>query len=257
MQKTTVKVASYPISSVEKALGVLNMLADRKTLRVKEVSRELLIAPSTAHRLLAMFEQSGFLHQKGRNSFYTVGPALARVATVISDHLDIETAIRPQLLELVSEFNETALVCVLREDHAVFLDCVESSRGVRAVSQTGRVVPAHVVAGGKALLAELSPTDLVRVYPGEYLKRMTRKSLATRTALFDDLRRIRDRGFATNTEESEPRFAAYAAAVRDRVGHARAAIVLAGPASRFRRYEPGRIAAAVRAACAAAGAALE
>jgi DNA-binding IclR family transcriptional regulator len=254
--KTGPLPAAYPIGSVGKALGVLRMLTDRKTLRVTEVSRELLIAPSTAHRLLAMFEQCGFLQQKDRNSFYTVGPALAEIATVISEQLDIETAIRPHMLGLVHEFNETALLCVLRGDRAVFLDCVESTRGLRAVSQTGRAVPAHIVAGGKALLAELSPAELACVYPREDLKRVTHKTLATRTALLNDLRRIRDRGFATNSEESEPRFAAYAAAVRDRVGQARAAIVLAGPASRFRRYDPLRIAAAVRAACADAGAAL-
>jgi DNA-binding IclR family transcriptional regulator len=70
------------------------------------------------------------------------------------------------------------------------------------------------------------------------------------------LRRIRDRGYATNAEESELHFAACASVVRDRAGSSRAAIVLAGPASRFKRYEVGRIVAAVRAACTNASAAL-
>jgi DNA-binding IclR family transcriptional regulator len=250
------RAASYPIGSVGKALALLGLLRDHQTLRVMEVSRELRIAPSTAHRLLAMFEQFGFLHQEERNSAYTIGPALVEVATAITGHLDIETAVRPHLIDLARELNETALLCILRGDRSLYLDAVESTHSLRAVSQNGRSVAAYATAGGKALLAELSLPELRRIFPDEDLKRMTPKTMATRTSLFNELRRIRERGFAVNAEESELHFAACAAVVRDRVGFARAAIVLAGPAARFRRYEPGRIAASVRAACANASAAL-
>jgi DNA-binding IclR family transcriptional regulator len=250
------QAASYPIGSVGKALALLRLLQDHHTLRVTEVSRELGIAPSTAHRLLAMFEQFGFLHQEERNSAYTIGPALVEIATSIAGHLDIETAVRPHLIDLVHEVNETALLCILRGDRSLYLDAVESTHGLRAVSQNGRSIAAYATAGGKALLAELSAPELRRIFPHEDLKRMTHKTLATRTSLQNELRRIRDRGYAMNAEESELHFAACASVVRDRVGFARAAIVLAGPASRLRRYEPGRIAAAVRAACANASAAL-
>ena len=250
------RVASYPIGSVGKALGLLSLLQDRKTVRVTEVSRELGIAPSTAHRLLAMFEQFGFLHQEERNSVYTIGPALVEIATSIAGHLDIETAIRPHLNALAQEINETALLCILRGDRVVYLDAVESTHSLRAVSQNGRTIAAHATAGGKALLAELSVPELHRIYPNEDLGRMTPKTLAARTSLTNELRRIRDRGYALNAEESELHFAACASVVRDRAGVSRAAIVLAGPASRLRRYEAGRVPAAVRAACASASAAL-
>jgi DNA-binding IclR family transcriptional regulator len=248
--------SSYPIGSVGKALALLGLLQDHQRLRVMEVSRELGIAPSTAHRLLAMFEQSGLLHQEERNSVYTIGPELVKIATSITGHLDIETVALPHMIELVRELNETAHVCVLRGGSAVFLECVESSHSLRAVSRKGRAIPAYATAGGKALLSELSPLELERIFPSEDLPRLTRKTLTTRTALRNELRRIRERGYSVNGEESELDFAACAAVVRDRAGVARASIVVAGPASRFKRYESGRVAAAVRAACAAASAAL-
>lgn len=246
--------ASYPIGSVAKALGLLRLLGDHQSLRVTDVSRELGVAPSTAHRLLAMFEQFGYLQQAERNSVYSIGPALVEIATSITGQLDIETTVRPHLLDLVREVNETALLCILRGDRSLYLDAVESSHSLRAVSRNGRSIPAYATAGGKALLAELSPAELQRIFPHEDLKRITPKTLATRSALLNELRRIRERGYAMNAEESELHFAACAAVVRDRAGSARAAIVLAGPAARFRRYETGRIAAAVRAACANASA---
>jgi DNA-binding IclR family transcriptional regulator len=248
--------ATYPIGSVGKALALLGLLRDHQTLRVMEVSRELSIAPSTAHRLLAMFEQAGFLCHEERNSVYTVGPALVETASSISGHIDLETALRPYLIELVREVNETALLCILRGDRAVYVDAVESDQGLRAVSQNGRSIVAHATAGGKALLAALSSLELYRIYPDEDLRRLTHKTVTSRAVLVNELRRIRERGYAHNAQESELHFAACAAVVADRAGRARAAIVLAGPASRFRRYEAGRVAAAVRAACANAASAL-
>ena len=256
MQNVVGPAATYPIGSVGKALALFKLLEGRQSFRVMEVSRELNVAPSTAHRLLAMFEQAGFLCQQEPNSVYTIGPALVSMATSIAAHLDIGKIMQPHLIDLVSEVNETGHVCVLDGDKAVFIDCVESRAGLRAVSRVGRRIPAYATAAGKALLAELSPGDLERIFPSEDLRRLTRKTIASRTALKNELRHIRERGYAVNGEESELDFAACAAVVRDRSGLARASIVVAGPASRFRRYKEGQIPAAVRAACAHASAAL-
>lgn len=250
MQKTRENETVYPINSVGKALALLQLIPTHDRLRVTDVSRELGIAPSTAHRLLTMFERAGLLVQRDRHSVYTIGPELVGLATLISGHLDIETLARPHLVDLVRELNETVHVCVLRGSHVLFVDCVESTHTLRAVSRKGRSIPAYATAGGKALLAELSPADLDRVFPDEALPQLTRKTLGSRAALNRELRRVIERGYATNAEESELDFAACAAVVRDVSGRARASIVVAGPASRFKRYEPGKVAATLRAACA-------
>lgn len=232
------------------------MLGHNQRLRVNEVSRGLGVAPSTAHRLLVMFERADLLSHHRRNSFYTIGPALVDLATAIAEHLDIEAVVHPHLVDLAAAVNETAHLCVLRGPDVVFLDCVESTHGVRAVSRVGRTIPAYATASGKALLAELSPLQLQRLYPKEDLSRLTRRTLQGRSALSNELRRCRERGYAVNAEESELDFSAFAAVIRDRAGTARGSLVVAGPITRFKRYPAGKIAEAVRAACAAAGAAL-
>jgi len=145
---------------------------------------------------------------------------------------------------------------VLVGTHVSFLDCVESSQALRAVSRVGRTIPAYATASGKALLAELTEREIDALFPHEDLKRLTRKTLGTRSDLLSELRRIRERGYAKNAEESELDFAAYASVVRDAAGLARASIVVAGPASRLKRYDAGRVPAALKSACAAASAAL-
>ena len=247
---------SYPIHSVEKALALLGLLKDHDRLRVTDVSRELHIAPSTAHRLLAMFEHACLLSQPKRSAPYQVGPALVELVTRLASQLDIATVVRPHLAQLVREVDETAHVCILRDDKVVFLDCIESSQALRAVSRKGQAIFAHATSGGKALLAELSESEVERIFPREELNRLTRKTIASRASLINELRRTRARGYAKNAEESILAFSSFASVIRDRAGYARASIVMAGPAARIRRYEAGRLEAAVRAACAHASAAL-
>jgi DNA-binding IclR family transcriptional regulator len=252
MRKTT---RSETVGAVEKALTLMVLLKRKGKVRVVDVSRELGIAPSTAHRLLATFERHGFVKQETENTMYAIGAELVELATSISHQLDIGTRIRPYLTRLVEEIDETVHLCVLRGDKVYFLDCVECSHSIRAVSRKGRSIYAYATASGKALLAELTLPELHRIFPLEDLSKMTRKTIATRELLQGELRRTRERGYATNLSESELDFAAFAAVVRDRVGIARAAIVIAGPAKRLKRINDGRIVAALRATCAEASAA--
>jgi IclR family transcriptional regulator, acetate operon repressor len=48
------KKPMYPIEAVDNALRLLQLLRDGGKLRLKEAAAELGVAPSTAHRLLAM-----------------------------------------------------------------------------------------------------------------------------------------------------------------------------------------------------------
>jgi DNA-binding IclR family transcriptional regulator len=235
---------------------LLTILQSRRHIRVIDVSRELGVAPSTAHRLLAVFERFRFVEQASSHGRYAIGPALVEIASSVSRHRDIELILRPHVSALATELNETAHSCVLRGDKVLFLESIECSHAVRAVSRTGRALPAYATASGKALLAELPDAELLQLFPHEELARLTRKTITKRSTLLAELRRIRERGYATNLSESERDFAACAAVVRDRQGIARASIVVAGPAVRLRRFEAGRFAATVVAACTDASAAL-
>ncbi len=73
------------------------------------------------------------------------------------------------------------------------------------------------------------------------MPRLTSKTLTTRSTLFNDLRRVRERGYATHIEESERQMVAYACPMRDESGIARAALVVAGPVARFKTYQASSI----------------
>ena len=53
-RKPVQKRPTYSIEAVDNALQLLQLLRDGGTLRLKDAAEELGVAPSTAHRLLAM-----------------------------------------------------------------------------------------------------------------------------------------------------------------------------------------------------------
>src|SRR5437763_16212817 len=67
---------AYPIASVDRALRLLLLVAQRSRLRLSEASEALGVAPSTAHRLLAMLVFHDLVRQEDRYA-YVPGPALA------------------------------------------------------------------------------------------------------------------------------------------------------------------------------------
>ena len=59
----TTAAPKYPIESVDNALRLLVTLRDSGSITVQEASRQLEVAPSTAHRLLQMLHYHGFVEQ--------------------------------------------------------------------------------------------------------------------------------------------------------------------------------------------------
>jgi IclR family transcriptional regulator, acetate operon repressor len=247
-------VSGYPIESVANALKLLLVFRDRPAVRVAEAGRILGVARSTAHRLLAMLAQFGFVTQDARTRAYHAGPALLAIGTSVMANEDIQTAVRPHLESLVSMFGETAHVCTLRGTDIVFLACVESARALRSGDRSGTALPAHATSAGKALLAALGDAAVRERYPGEVLPAVTRRTIRSRTALLRELQNIRERGYAINNAESEAGLAALSCVIYSRSGEPRGSITISGPEARFRTVDRARMAAALRNACNAASA---
>ena len=236
----------YPIESVDNALRLLLLLRTTPLLTVQQVSAELRVAPSTAHRLLAMLRHRGFVEQDTGTRAYRAGPVLTEVGLSAIHELDIRRAVRPHLERLVADVHETAHLTVLRGATVLFIDGVESPRILRAAARVGHSLPAHATASGSVMLATLPEETLKELYPDERLEPLTKRTITSRRALLARLADVRERGYAVNKGESEDDLVAVAVAIRTGEGLARGAITIAGPATRFDAEAAVRAAPLVR-----------
>lgn len=116
---------------------------------------------------------------------------------------------RDLVAELVAKVDET--VCLLTFDavsrEARFVICQESAKPIQYVVPVGSLAPLHAGAAGKAILAHLPRAE----WPRAPLRRYSRNTITSLTALERDLEEVRRRRFATSIGEHLPDAAGVAA----------------------------------------------
>jgi len=218
---------------VDHALELLDLFALRRRLTVGEVATHLGVAPSTASRLVAMLQARGYVGREADSRAYVVGTKLRDVGLAAVRELDIRSQVHPYLEALSADTGETVQIGILQGQTVVFLDCVEGWQSLRVTSRVGELLPAHSLASGKALLAELTPQAFLELYPREKLHAVTRRTTTSRSSLQRELALVAKRGYATAFCESVDDVSTVAVSVRDVIGRVRCALSIAAPASRL------------------------
>jgi DNA-binding IclR family transcriptional regulator len=220
---------AYPIESVGNALRLLLLLREHKQLRVSECARELGVARSTAHRLMAMLEHYGFLRRDAAGRTYRAGEALLSLGLAAVNGLDIRARARPFMEALRDEVDET-VVLVLQEGRTVrFVDAVEATRALRVGGRVGLTLPAHSTSAGLAILAGMEPDEVRALYPDDSASGRT----GARMPLDEILAAVREVGYAVAYTDTDVEIGAVGVAIPESVGATRAALAIAAPASRL------------------------
>jgi DNA-binding IclR family transcriptional regulator len=220
------------IGAVANALELMQLFAGGRAVQVNQASRTLGLSRSTVHRLLATLMVYGYVEQDPSTKAYLPGPALTGMGLATVQGGAVSAQARGALTALADATRDTVHVMVLRGDHVLCLDSVESPQPVRTPSRIGWNLPSHSTAGGKALLAELSDAEVEAIFPDPIIHGLARTSPLRRVDLLADLELVRARGYATNFGESEPYVTAVAAVLRDGSHHAIAALSVTAPRSR-------------------------
>jgi DNA-binding IclR family transcriptional regulator len=220
--------------SVSKSLRLLLLLASHESMRVTELSQELNVAVSTAHRLLNIMRGHDFVEQDLNSRRYRLGPAALKLGRQTQGDRNLVAVGHPHLARLRAEVDETVNLVVLDGGDAFFVDGVESRQAVRVATRTGARLPAYATAGGKVLLAYL-PHAILRSYYPENLRRITDSTLPDLPALEHELQQVRERGCALNIGEHLTEVCAIGVPVNGRDGRPIAAVTVAGPSTRWNR----------------------
>ncbi len=239
------------VQAIARAGQVLRALEPHpEGLALGELSAAVGLPKSTVHRLVGALAAEDLVSSRP-GARIVLGAALARLSAATA--LSLPNALRPALKQLRCRVEETVDLAVLDGTSMRFVDQLPASHRLRAVSAVGARFPLHCTANGKALLAAMPPQDALALLPAR-LQRTTPKTIASRSALLEELARIRRRGVAFDREEHTQGICAVGAAVLDAAGPV-AAISVPVPTPRFGGNEK-RYAAEVRAAAEEASALL-
>lgn len=233
----------YPVESVDRALRLLLMFREHQEIRLSRVRDELKVGQSTAHRLMAMLVYHGFAAQDPATRVYRAGPALFEIGLAVVRNLDIRAAARPVLESLAAATGETVHLGLLEGNEVRFIDVVESELALRVSGRVGRRLPAHATSLGKAMLAAMTDDRVRALYPREALAAVTGRTMTRRSDLLAELERIRARGYARNSGESEEGVSSTGVAIVHPARGVLGAITIAVPLSRMTGQKEERHAA--------------
>lgn len=220
-----------PVQSVDRAVTILEVLAELGEGGVTEISQRLDVHKSTAFRLVTALEARGLVEQVGDRGKYRLGMAVVRLAGAVADQLDVTRRARPACEDLAARTGETVNVAVADGDAAINVDQVRGASSVVTHNWIGERTPLHATSSGKVLMA-FSPPVRAAGLSGR-LRRFTDGTLTRRRDLEDALEKIAVDGFAATLEELEVGLNAVAAPVRGPDGVVVAALSVSGPAYRL------------------------
>ena len=228
---------SQSIRAVERALDILLCFSKQTPeLTMTQIAEQVGLYKSTVHRLLATLEGRRFVQRNPDTGIYRPGIRLLQMVYLTLEHNDLRRLAAPFLLHLWEQQHETIDLAVLDDTDVIYLDVLESPQRVKLAAAIGQRLPAHSTASGKAILA-FTPEETVRRILKDGMPQFTQHTLCSPEALFENLRHIREQGFALSLEEYEEGINAVAAPILDLNDQSIAAVAVAGPAYRFNREQ--------------------
>lgn len=187
---------------LEKLFGMLELFTvERPEWTVTQLSRELGLPFSTAHRIAGGLEQHGFL-ERTASSAYRLGASAVDLGRRAYLSLDLRALSAPALRWLHRETDETCSLAVT-DERVLGARCIDSHRGrypFRLYADVQSVSPLHAGAIGKALLARGSDDVLTRVLESE-LQPCAAGTITDPVRLRRELAKVRSTGYAFDDQE--------------------------------------------------------
>lgn len=190
-------------SVIDRLLDILLLYKEGKeSWSIDDIATMLDLPKSTCYRLVRALQERGFLEKSGTSS-YQLGINFMRLSSVaLSSNRDIRLMAMPSMKRIADTAKESVSLMRLMNRQVVCVETIEGQYSLRVSMQQGRIQPLHAGASSRVLLANLPEEDW-----GKYLEfpltRFTETTITDFDALCENLKRVRQQGYAISDGEIE------------------------------------------------------
>jgi DNA-binding IclR family transcriptional regulator len=215
--------------SVERALRVLEELADHGPRGVSELAAALGLDKSAVSRMMKTLSALGYAELAGQRGRYELGPKILYLGRHYLDESNLLVEARPFLKELAGAVHATTVIAMPVGAHVLVLHNHPSPERLRVQVVVGETLAPHASAMGKVLLATMLKKERARFLGAAPLARFTPSTITDRRSLDALLVRVAREGYAIESGEEHEGVGCIAAPVREKGGRWFAAISATGP----------------------------
>lgn len=216
---------------VRQAANVIDLLdffaAHQRPATLAEIARALAWPRSSTFNLLATLSGRGLLYEPWSRGGYYPAPALSTLVQRIERAQPVPAALLALLQALVEATGETAVLAAPSGANALFIAAVESPQAVRYTAAPGKLIPLHVTATGRALLAQMGPAERAALLRRAHFERYTATTLMTPAAVEEEITRSLARGWFQGHAEYTADLGGVALPLA--LPHRQLAVLVAGP----------------------------
>ncbi|MDB5661323.1 MAG: IclR family transcriptional regulator [Cypionkella sp.] len=247
-KSTTDKTEQNTVQALDRALGLLKLLADSAGLTLSELTEQSALPVATVFRALVTLQRHGMVELEDPGQVWHIGPGTFRAASAFLKRTKVTERARAPMESLMVATGETVSLGIEAAGEVLFLAQVETTADLRAFFPPGTTGLMHLCAPGKALLAWYPERKTAEILKRKGLARATTLSLSSIESLERDLSRSRSRGFAIDDQERAEGMRGVAAPIFNAFSEPVAAIGIAGPSFRMGLSDATRFGSLVRAA---------
>jgi DNA-binding IclR family transcriptional regulator len=234
--------------SAEKSLDILDLYnAEIRELSVAQIAERLHQPQSSVYRHLRLLKEKGFVIESGVG-LYRLGYRFLDLAKIVKMDNSISTIALPSMRRLTQETGETSILTILSGLHVVCLETVSSIQPIKVSAEQGQIMALYGGASSKPLLAYLPDETLVELFEQQIVKRHTANTIVDLEQMRENLREIRNSGYAKSDGELDEGVYAYGAPVWNMDDKVVASLSIAGPRDRMLEKDEGFLVQSIQSA---------
>jgi DNA-binding IclR family transcriptional regulator len=215
-----------------RSIRLLDEIVSHGPLRFAELQERLSVPKASLHRALHDLQAERLVQFDDRSLTYSAGYRVLELANRVWARSDLRTLASDQLEKLARLSDETVQLSVLADNHAVYIDSVESTNNVRMSMSIGNKVPVYCTGAGKVLLAGCTESEQRDIISRIQFAVFTPNTITRKEQLMAELAAIKARGYADDNEEHFAGIRCVAAAIVDSANSPVAAISITAPTFR-------------------------
>jgi len=223
-----------PIQTTKKIFDIIDLLVERDGARFTALVDDTGIPQSTLYDHLQTMVALGLLVKQDKE--YRVSTQFLEIGETIRHQSQVYQAAHEEIKELAEQTGEHASLMIEENGQGVLLDVQKGDQAVNINAYPGRRLPLPPLAPGKAMLANM-PSERVETILSEHgLPQYTEQTITDAEELYEELERVRERGYAIDDEELIDGVKAFSVPI---IGHQKVwgAVTIGGPTNRMQEEQ--------------------
>jgi IclR family KDG regulon transcriptional repressor len=218
------KRSKYYVPAVAKTIAILEALAaSDNPVTLQSLTEHTGLPKSSVYAILATLEMHQYVERDAANT-YRLGLKALQIGAAATQTANVSQLFHEAARRIVKACGETAQLTILDQTEVIYVAREDGTQPVQLASNIGGRLPAYATASGKTLLAALPTESLDQLFAGRSLPTLTARTINSLSQLKQELRRIREVGYAHDNQETSDGLECVAAPIFDRNGQVVASI---------------------------------